>query len=79
MDDLYIKMLANKKKLSSEKTSEASSLGSKDIQYLFQILEKNYFPYQSVSGNLREFAKFIENNSAKIISAFEKTLTGKGE
>ena len=79
MDDLYIKLLANTRKLKDTDKDKGISLSTQEVQKLFQILEKSYLCYSSVIGNIKEFSVFLESNSSKIVSAFEKTMAGKGD
>jgi hypothetical protein len=77
MDDLYIKLIANTKKLNQPADTNPKTLTSSQVSKLFQILEKHYMCYDSVSGNIKEFSNFLERNANKIVTYFEKSISGK--
>lgn len=78
MDDLYIKMIANTKKINQPSTNNKSKpLTTSQVEKLFQILENNYLCYASVSDNMKDFSLFLERNAPKIVAFFEKSINGK--
>jgi hypothetical protein len=79
MDDLYIKLLANNRKLKVTEKDKDRCLSTQEVHKLFQILERNFLCYNSVSSNIREFSIFLEANASKIVGTFEKTMSGKGD
>lgn len=74
MDDLCIKMIANSKKLKTEKPEKSLS----DCKgKLFQILETKYIAHPVVQDHLVEFARFMEDYNRTIIAMFQKSFNGK--
>jgi len=74
MDDLCIKMIANSKKLKTEKPEKPLSDCKSKI---FQILETQYINHSIVQDHLVEFSRFLEDHNKTILAMFQKTVHGK--
>ena len=79
MDDLYIKMIANTKKLKDNDLLQQKSLNNQQTTKLFQILESNILSNQNVLSNFDVFTSFLVKYSPQLIYAFEKSLQGKSD
>ena len=74
MDDLCIKMIANSKKLKTEKPDNPLS-GCKGK--LFQILETKYITHPAIQDHMTEFSRFMDDYNPTIIAMFQKSVHGK--
>lgn len=80
MDDLYIKLIANTKKLNTPpQEQDAKTLTSNQVSKLFSVFEKSFLCFDSVSKNTKEFTAFLEKHAPRIVMSFEKQLYGKVE
>lgn len=81
-DEMYIKLLANSKKISKTKVNtqnnnNKSSLSDKHIQKFLSYLEKDLMCYSTIQNNFDEFITFLQRYSPRIVASFEKSITGK--
>ncbi len=77
MDDLYIKMIANTKKLKDNESLQQKSLSTQQTTKLFQILESHILSNTNVLSNFDTFTAFFSKYSPQLLYAFEKSLQGK--
>lgn len=74
MDELYIKMIANTKKLKDDGDKILKPLSSQQVEKLIQIFEHYYKSHDIVANNFNEFSDFLKNNSIDIVNSFARTM-----
>ena len=81
MDDLFIKMIANKSKLKEDESSNrAKSLTSTQVSKLFQILEQDVMTNSTVQAHFDDFVSYFRKYMPAVIASFEKRyVVGKFE
>lgn len=73
MDDLYLGLIANHKKM-ARSGSTGSFTGAAVVRDAIQILEAKAVASEIVRANPKEFADFIIRNSDEIVASFERKL-----
>lgn len=76
MDDLYIKMIANTKKIKASK-GQGSAFDAENVSRLVKILERDVLAYECVVENYDDFVNFFARAMPTLVVSFEKTLVGK--
>lgn len=81
-DEMYIKLLANSKKMcktkvNTQSNNSKSSLSDKHVHKFLSYVEKDLMCYSIVQSNFDEFIIFLQRYSPRIVASFEKSITGK--
>jgi hypothetical protein len=80
MDNLFIKMIANKSKLKDDESAKSKSLDGAQVTRLFQILEQDVITNTTVQEHFEDFVAYFRKYMPVVISSFEKRyVVGKFE
>ena len=83
IDDLQIKLLVNSKKMVKKQDSNNNNshskgcLSDKNINKVIAFMEKELMCYSIVQSNFDNFLDFLQRYAPRIVSSFEKTISGK--
>jgi hypothetical protein len=84
MDDSYIKLIINTKKLKQDSPSKSNApiittntTTEKQLRKMNQIFESCFFSNGIVTSNFDSFCNYIKLISPKVIQNFQKNFVGK--
>lgn len=78
-DDLYMKMIANTKKIAKKQGDEISpdEIDRSKLQKVFQILLEKCNRNATVTANFDLFCDYLLHNLPTLLSGFNKYVSGK--